>query len=503
MVEHMGMAEAIKRVERVNNLRVNASATMLELQAGLADVRVLRSFFDAAEADLARRIAAGSSFPEKDVAEAARGTLNDAGRTLERTRTLDAAPEMAAALDAGHISGSHVDALSRAAKHLDDKQSARLFDKVAGLVDLAAVATVPDFGKRLRNEVSRILADDGVARLERQRRFTAVSTWVDDEGMWRLNGKFDPVTGVRLAAQLESTVEALFAEAEPTTCPSDPIEKQKYLRAMALSRLIESGGTLSHGSASSSTSMGSVWPQRSGASRPRSGRPEFVVVIDVSMDRSTRGDHSTMPRTNDHSAHAGKPSTEEPIRGAPITSTPITSAPITSTPITSTPIADAPTARRITSTEPRSTGPPCVTWPIPVEVPSDVLADLLGDDLESEVSTVVIADGLVLHAPGQLNLGRATRLANRAQRRALRGLYATCAIPGCRSSYERCQLHHITWWRHGGRTDLGNLVPVCSHHHHKIHDEGWVIELGLRRALALRLPDGHIMTTGPPRRSAA
>ena len=201
----MGTAGAIEQLERVTHLQSNANATMVELQAGLADVRVLRSFFDSAEANFARRIAAGSSFPEKDVAEAAGGTLNDASRILERTRTLDAAPEMAAALDAGRISGSHVDVLSRAAKHLDDKLSVVLFDKVANLVDVAAVATVPDFAKRLRDEVSRILADDGVARLERQRRSTALSSWVDDEGMWRVSGKFDPVTGIRLAATLRPT----------------------------------------------------------------------------------------------------------------------------------------------------------------------------------------------------------------------------------------------------------------------------------------------------------
>jgi hypothetical protein len=53
--------------------------------------------------------------------------------------------------------------------------------------------------------------------------------------MWRVKAKFDPVTGVRLAAKLESTVEAVFSEAEPPTYPSDPIEKQRYLRARAQS----------------------------------------------------------------------------------------------------------------------------------------------------------------------------------------------------------------------------------------------------------------------------
>ena len=484
MVDLMGMAGATERMERVTQLQADASATTLELQAGLADVRFLRSFFDSAEANFARRIAAGSSFPEKDVAEAAGGTLNDAGRILERTRTLDAAPEMAAALDAGRISGSHVDVLSRAAKHLDDKLSVVLFDKVADLVDVAAVATVPDFAKRLRHEVSRILADDGVARLERQRRSTALSTWVDDEGMWRVSGKFDPVTGIRLAATLESTVETLFAEAESPTCPTDPIEKQKYLRALALSRLIERAGAIGLGNAADGAPPRAPGLGHGAASRPKSGRPEFVAVIDVSLNQAAGGHRPINHRRNDDPAHAAEPGTTGSNTNGSNTNGSNTNG-----------------AR--TDADSTPTSPTCVTWPIPVEVPNDVLAELLGNDLKSEVSAVVVADGLVLHAPGRLDLGRATRLASRAQRRALRGLYSSCAIPGCRSSYDRCQLHHITWWRHGGRTDLGNLLPVCSHHHHKIHDEGWAIELGLRRALTLRLPDGQVMTTGPPTRTAA
>ena len=109
----------------------------------------------------------------------------------------------------------------------------------------------------------------------------------------------------------------------------------------------------------------------------------------------------------------------------------------------------------------------------------------------------------MLYAPGELDLGRTTRLANRAQRRALRGLYRTCAFPGCTVGYDRCELHHIIWWRHGGRTDLDNLIPVCTTHHAKIHHDGWVIELGPNRQLTLTLPDGTTRTTGPPTIRAA
>ena len=69
--------------------------------------------------------------------------------------------------------------------------------------------------------------------------------------------------------------------------------------------------------------------------------------------------------------------------------------------------------------------------------------------------------------------------------------------------YNRTKLHHINWWRHGGLTDLDNMLPLCERHHHKIHNNGWTITLGTNRELTLTLPDGQIMTTGPPNRHAA
>ena len=137
---------------------------------------------------------------------------------------------------------------------------------------------------------------------------------------------------------------------------------------------------------------------------------------------------------------------------------------------------------------------------IPVEIPASVLATLAGT---ADIHVVVVRSGVVLHAPGELNLGRNTRLANRAQRRALCGLYRGCAIPGGTVGYDRCKLHHIIWWNNGGTTDLNNLLPVCSMHHTRIHNDGCIIELGPHRELTLRLPDGTIHTTGPPTRRTA
>jgi hypothetical protein len=147
-------------------------------------------------------------------------------------------------------------------------------------------------------------------------------------------------------------------------------------------------------------------------------------------------------------------------------------------------------------------GGPAVDWGIPVEVPLRVLAHLMGSD-QVDVNTVVVRNGVVLHAPGALDLGRTTRLANRAQRRALNALYATCAIPGCEVHYRHTKLHHVHEWDHGGRTDLANLLPVCPHHHTMLHRERWQLVLGPNRELTITMPDGTVLTTGPPARTAA
>ena len=143
-------------------------------------------------------------------------------------------------------------------------------------------------------------------------------------------------------------------------------------------------------------------------------------------------------------------------------------------------------------------GTPVVDWGIPIEVPLAVLAQLAGRPVDYQV--VLVCNGIVIHAPGALNLGRSTRVANRAQRRALHGLYRTCAVPGCGVDYRWCKLHHIIWWRHGGHTNLDNLLPLCERHHHAIHDRRWTITLGPRRELTINLPDGTTLTTGPPTR---
>ncbi|SHN46619.1 HNH endonuclease signature motif containing protein, partial [Cryptosporangium aurantiacum] len=54
------------------------------------------------------------------------------------------------------------------------------------------------------------------------------------------------------------------------------------------------------------------------------------------------------------------------------------------------------------------------------------------------------------------------------------------------------QAHHIIPWTHGGPTDMNNLILLCGFHHHRVHDEGWTLQLD-GRELTIRRPDGTIL----------
>jgi Domain of unknown function (DUF222) len=103
----------------------------------------------------------------------------------------------------------------------------------------------------------------------------------------------------------------------------------------------------------------------------------------------------------------------------------------------------------------------------------------------------------VLDGDGEVvDQGRSQRLANRAQRRALGAMYRTCGFPGCDVSFDRCEIHHVDWWEKFGPTDLRNLLPLCSRHHHLVHEGGWTLRIGAHRVITLTRPDGTVQFTG-------
>jgi hypothetical protein len=405
---------------RIVDACIEATPPRHELTGALGEVSRIESWLAGRRAELVRKLAEHpGSFPEADIAEATGCTLNAATKETDRATMLDRANVFADALDAGDIRPGHVDALTRATKHVGAEHAARLLDQQDELARVAANASIRDFEQHLKRTTQALTTEaDDDARLDQQRRNTRLRTWTDrTDGMWCLSGRFDPETGRSLHTAIHSAVTSLFTEAAPHTAPDDPLEREQHLTALALARIV-------NGDAPTAT-----------------GNGDPIVVVDAT---------ATIPTSV---------------------------------------AADLGEARQAT-----------IDWGIPIELPRSVLRDIFNT---TDPDVVIVANGVILHAAGRLDLGRTSRLASRDQRRALRGLYSTCAIPGCAVHYDRCKLHHVIWWRHGGRTDLDNLLPVCQHHHTKLHNDDWQLTLGPHRDLTVRLPDGNVLRTGPPKHRAA
>jgi Domain of unknown function (DUF222)/HNH endonuclease len=94
-------------------------------------------------------------------------------------------------------------------------------------------------------------------------------------------------------------------------------------------------------------------------------------------------------------------------------------------------------------------------------------------------------------APCQpLDVGRATRVVQPAQRSALAVRDRGCVVPGCDRPLAWCDAHHLWHWVDGGPTDLANLALLCRAHHRAVHEGGWQLTRG---------PDGRFSATpGPP-----
>jgi hypothetical protein len=75
-----------------------------------------------------------------------------------------------------------------------------------------------------------------------------------------------------------------------------------------------------------------------------------------------------------------------------------------------------------------------------------------------------------------LDWGRARRMFTPAQRLALVERDGGCAW--CNAPPSWCEAHHIRWWnRDAGPTNLNNGILMCARCHHRVHRDGWDIEI--------------------------
>jgi hypothetical protein len=92
--------------------------------------------------------------------------------------------------------------------------------------------------------------------------------------------------------------------------------------------------------------------------------------------------------------------------------------------------------------------------------------------------------------------GRARRFASDAQRREVQRRDRRCRFPGC-SNNTFTDVHHIVHWIDQGTTDLPNLVLLCDHHHHRVHEGKWEMTGNANGILRFVGPNGRPMTSRP------
>jgi hypothetical protein len=92
--------------------------------------------------------------------------------------------------------------------------------------------------------------------------------------------------------------------------------------------------------------------------------------------------------------------------------------------------------------------------------------------------------------------GRAKRFATEAQRREIQRRDRRCRFPGCANNIFT-DVHHIVHWVDQGPTDLPNLVTLCDHHHHRVHEGQWQMSGNANGILRFVGPSGREMTSRP------
>ena len=101
-----------------------------------------------------------------------------------------------------------------------------------------------------------------------------------------------------------------------------------------------------------------------------------------------------------------------------------------------------------------------------------------------------------------LGVGRISREPSAWMMRQLRYRDHECRFPGC-GARRFIQAHHIAWWEDGGRTDLHNLLLLCTFHHKLVHEYEWGVERASDGTIWWFRPDGTRYHAGPaPPRAA-
>jgi len=433
--------------------------------AGLAALKGLRSFAGAVEATLVANLAelekAGRSESALEAMTAAgHGSSSEAKAAGRRADTCAEHPSFHDALVDGSISTGHVDALARATSRLSDAARANLRDRASVLLDAAKAMPVDAFARECATTARECSDDDGLSDLERQRGLRSVARWVDrDSGMHITKLTLDPRTDEAMWAVINSTVRHRVAAGTPTG------QSWEHIAVDTVVELVTRSNAAVNSPAPSST-------------------PESPPAESTLFDR----DEPRLAAPAGPESGSGTP----PVESA---STLLDPARVPELVVLCglEALANAVAAAGVTAETAEGR-------PVPI-------LELRRLACNAHILPAILDGGDVV-----LNLGQRQRLASPDQRLALAVMYLTCGFPGCCVPVRHTEAHHvIDFTRQLGPTDLANLLPLCSRHHHLVHEGGWRLELRADRSVRITRPDGEVHFDGttldrrhrPPARGGA
>jgi hypothetical protein len=491
------------------------------VEATAVAIRRLIAWCHSRQVAVARRLAEVDGCPQAVLAQAGRVGLGEADRIVERARTVTAMPSIDGLLAEGSVTAQHVDILTRALRQLDSSDSQAALIIQAGRLGLVARhASAPDFQRTVNDAVAAInrqRGDTGEERLARQRASARVRTFIGrDDGMWNIRGTLDPATGVLIDGRLQAVCDTLFAAGLPTPVPNDTGERSDHLRALAFIELVKHGAdagltdtacdALVVAGAGAELSGDGDTAGRAANAREPHGTGARAATSSVSRNNPAGGSTPDVGSTSSRARTRWRSDTLIVLHAPATPASPNPAATNRAATTTASRMAEELKSACRPALDDTGAVADAIAYG-ELRADTHVIAGLVPRAVaelvhQSHVDTVVVDDEHRVHSVNgrthQLNIGRTQHIANRPQRLALRAIYPSCAIPHCTVAFNHCSIHHIVWWRHGGHTDLANLVPLCSRHHHDVHDNGWHIDLNPDRQIRVTLPDRTVLAGRPP-----
>ena len=364
----------------------------------------------------------------------------DAAGVVRAADVLVAAPAVAEALATGEITTGHVDAIVRdlPVSH----RAAAVADPA--VLDAAVSHGVDGFKAGMRSWQAHHDGDlDGARLAARQHARRRLGWSTTGDGMVRLSGELPPEVGAAVTGAIRAESERLWRhEDERAPDPADPAAGRTVAQRNvdALERICQGA-------------------DNGGTARPRRVDLQVVVGYDELTGLLAASVAGTCDDPSGAAAGDAEPASTGGVAAAAIGGAGRPAVPRRCETSDGVPLAAA-TVRRLA----------CDAGVIP---------------------TVMGGDSQVL------DQGRRTRTVSRAQRRALIVRDGGCVFPGCDRPASWCDAHHIIHWLDHGRTDLDNLVLLCSAHHHCVHEGGWrLAHIGGK--LVFTDPAGHTLAAEPP-----